>query len=68
MKKYNKKQFKGEQSVPESKIKISKKELDEIYDIEDDTVDKEVKEIEKEDKNATFEEYTEQYDKKDLEE
>ncbi len=48
------------------KIKITKKELDELYDIvpAGDDIDF-VKQVEDDDgKNATFEEFTETYDKK----
>jgi len=50
--------------LPE-KIKITKAEIAELYDITDD----EVKEVVQDDgKNATFEEYTEIYDKKQVKE
>ncbi len=48
------------------KIKISKKELEDIYDITDAV--KPVEEEKEEDKNFTFEEYTESYDKEQLKE
>ncbi len=49
--------------MPE-KIKITKKEIDEIYDIEDD---QKVENLEVT-KNAEYEEFTEYYDEKQLKE
>ncbi len=48
------------------KIKITRKEIDELYDIEDAGLDAVVDKVVKEDdnKNFTFEEYTEYIDNK----
>jgi len=45
------------------KIKITKKELDDIYEIEEDVEKELIVAKDDQDKNFTFEEYTEHYDK-----
>ncbi len=53
---------KGGINVPE-KLKISKKEFDEMYELIPDIEDTQDTPIKEETKNFTFEEYTEAYDK-----
>ncbi len=54
------------------KIKITQKEIDELYDVqldlENPTTPNEVAKANHDDANATFEEYTEYYDKKQKDE
>ncbi len=51
------------------KIKITKKEIEELYDIQDDTLEAPSEEpTQAEEKNFRFEEYTESYDKQQLKE
>jgi len=54
------------------KIKITRKEIDELYDIEEDTANpvtpEAIAQANRKDMNFTFEEYTEVYDKKEVEE
>ncbi len=51
------------------KIKITKKEIKDLYDvIDEDPVSSTEEHIQGEDKNFTFEEYTESYDKQQLKE
>ncbi len=54
--------------MPEEKIKITKKELEDIYHIIDDHVDGEeikIAKLVKKDANSEFELYTEDYDKEE---
>ncbi len=63
---FSKEQLQEGISLPESKIKISRKELEDIYDIEEDRSSEVLKETQTSDgeEKSEFEIYTEQYDEK----
>jgi len=49
------------------KIKITKQEIEDMYEVTDDTLEKPSEEqTDQTEKNFTFEEYTEYFDKKDM--